>query len=81
MQELNGLRKEGLLNSPEYFFCRKFECRMSRKACVMRQKTTAMFHGKKIPLNIVWFYDCQDCIQGQRIKKELKNGNDHDEHQ
>ena len=64
MQELNGLRKEDLLNSPEYFFCRKFECRMSRKACVMRQEARVRVRAKV-------FTDCQDCIQGDRIKKEF----------
>jgi len=69
MPLLSGwMKTEKMIVSPDYFFCRKFECRMSRVACVMRQDKS-----KRFP-------ECQECNQGQRIKKELENGNDHDEH-
>jgi len=65
-----------ILNSSEYFTCRRYHCRMSKRACVQTQQATAMPEGlvyRGFPA-LARAETCAGCLQGIQIKAEMEGG-------
>lgn len=63
---------EEMLQSPEFFRCRKFECTLKKETCIARQKRTLgwiVTHGERVRLS--QYPECQGCSQGKEIAREL----------
>ena len=57
-----------LLDSPEYFFCERFRCKLRISVCLGRQRANA----ERRPIDPIPYADCLDCEQGRRNQASCK---------
>lgn len=64
---------EEILNGPDYFECKRFNVRMPKKACVLRQEGRHVAHSPYMETMTVKMSleNCQGCEQGKEIKEEV----------
>lgn len=58
-----------LINSPEYFYCEAFKCRLSKRVCMARQIKKSW--SESAATVVEQFEECQNCRQGKKIKEEI----------
>jgi len=69
-----------LLDSPDFFVCKRFNCIMSKISCVKRQQKSqqlrasshSLFSTTNVKETHLSLQYCSNCSQGKQIKKELK---------
>jgi len=69
-----------LLDSPDFFVCKRFNCIMSKISCVKRQQKSqqlkasshSLFSATNVKETHLSLEYCSNCSQGKQIKKELK---------
>lgn len=63
-----------LLDSPDFFVCKQFNCIMSKKSCVKRQQKSQQLNFFSLDTKITQLslQQCNNCSQGKQIKRELE---------
>ena len=80
MSSITGQKKPlkitlpNLLDSPDFFVCKQFNCIMSKISCVKRQQKSQQlkFFLTDIKITQLSLQQCNNCSQGKQIKRELK---------
>jgi len=68
-----------ILNSPDYFTCQRYHCRMSKQACIQHQQVVATSEGlfsRGFPA-LARAEACAGCSQGVQIKAELEGNHEY----
>ena len=69
-----------LLDSPDFFVCKRFNCIMSKISCLKRQQKSqqlrvsshSLFSATNVKETHLSLEYCSNCSQGKQIKKELE---------